>query len=436
MDVQSINDLLVQGKVGTPGVLPHLEALDRSPLRFDFSFGLAELPQENGILLIRGPRQYGKSTWLEMNIRNTVAQFGPGSALYLNGDELAGPREMAERIRTTVQLFPARAGVKRLFIDEITAVQGWERAVKRLVDAGELSDCLVVTTGSRATDIRRGAERLPGRKGKLERTSYYFAPLPYSEFRNKCVDRLGADCLPAYLLSGGSPVAARELALHRSIPEYVVELTQDWIFGEIVRSGRNRASLISLLHALYRVAPNPTSQLDLARAANLANNTIAADYIEHLSDLMVVRTSHQWDPDKKSPRLKKAAKYHFVNCLAALAWHPARIRRLEDLHRLTAQQLGAWYEWAAAQELWRRAVLESTEGHVYYWQSKQHEIDFIATAPAENHYEIKAGKASPSEFLWFPKTFPHAHLTVVSTERFETGFCTGITMEDFLLERG
>jgi uncharacterized protein len=44
------------------GVLPHLEQLEGQPFAFDF--GLAELPTEPGIVLVRGPRQYGKSPWL------------------------------------------------------------------------------------------------------------------------------------------------------------------------------------------------------------------------------------------------------------------------------------------------------------------------------------------------------------------------------------
>ena len=61
--------------------------------------------------------------------------------------------------------------MRRLFIDEITALPQWEVAVKRLADRRVLRDVLLVTTGSRATDIRRGSE-LPGRKGKLARTDY------------------------------------------------------------------------------------------------------------------------------------------------------------------------------------------------------------------------------------------------------------------------
>src|SRR5207249_9932670 len=103
------------------------------------------------------------------------------------------------------------APVRRLFIDEITAVDDWESGLKRVLDRGELRRVLVVTTGSRASDLRHGSERLPGRKGKLARTSYIFPPVSYAEFLRSGGERLGPRALPSYLLSGGSPVACGEL---------------------------------------------------------------------------------------------------------------------------------------------------------------------------------------------------------------------------------
>ncbi len=103
-----------------------------------------------------------------------------------------------------VSLYRRDAAVRRLFLDEVTSIPGWERGIKRLVDSGELRSVLVVTTGSRATDLRRGAERLPGRKGKLARTNYWFTPVAYGEFVRVCGDRLGDDALPAYMLAAAA----------------------------------------------------------------------------------------------------------------------------------------------------------------------------------------------------------------------------------------
>ena len=43
--------------------------------------------------------------------------------------------------------FTAGAKVRRIFVDEITAVKGWGKTVKRLWDAGGLRKVLLVTTG-------------------------------------------------------------------------------------------------------------------------------------------------------------------------------------------------------------------------------------------------------------------------------------------------
>ncbi len=104
------------------------------------------------MLMIRGTRQYDKSTWLESILKQTITEFGPASAFYLNGDNILE----LEKLEIEIQ--------KRLLIDELTTIPNWETALKRLADRGELKDILVVTTESNAIDLRRGTERLPARQ--------------------------------------------------------------------------------------------------------------------------------------------------------------------------------------------------------------------------------------------------------------------------------
>jgi predicted AAA+ superfamily ATPase len=231
MDNSQINQSLINGDTTSPGVLPHLDSLHTVPFIFEQDFGLNQLPTEPGVILIRGPRQYGKSTWLEQQIALTIKQFGKGSALYINGDEIKDYKDLIEEVKILIQLFSPKAKLKRLFIDEITAIADWHKAIKRLIDAGELKSILLVTTGSKATDLRRGIERLPGRKGKLSRTNYIFTPISYREFKNKCGDVFKSDSLFAYILSGGSPVGANALASTGKIPEYVTSIVTDWSFS-------------------------------------------------------------------------------------------------------------------------------------------------------------------------------------------------------------
>jgi len=433
VDARQINAGLCVGRIDEPGLFPRLEALKHARFRFKTSFGLDELPREPGLILVRGARQYGKSTWLEEQIRKTVTDFGAGTAFYLNGDELRSSRDLVEAIRTLLPLFSATAPIRRIFIDEITAIDDWETGLKRLFDAGELRDVLVITTGSKAADLRHGSERLPGRKGRLDRTAYLFAPVSYAEFHRVCGKTLGSDTLTAYMLSGGSPLACAELAAARRLPDYAIEITRDWIYGEVAASGRSRASLLGILECLHRFGGTPVGQAKLAREAGLANNTVAAGYVELLMDLLCVAAAHPWDQSKNRMNRRRPCKYHYTNTLVAVAWHPARIRSLHDYQALPSGERAKFTEWLVAQELWRRAAVRGEESpeQMAFWQAAGHELDFVTSPKAA--LEVKSGPTNPLEFAWFPRSFARASLTVIGQDRWAAGSLRGVTLEDFLL---
>jgi predicted AAA+ superfamily ATPase len=433
VNVTGINQRLAIGVPDGEALLPHVEDLKTVPYRFDVDFGLKRLPSEGGVIAVRGARQYGKSTWLELQVLETVKEYGPGTAYYLNGDFFTDADALDQAIRDLVPLFRRDAPVQRLFIDEITAVKDWQRALKRLADCGELRRTLVVTTGSKAADLRHGVERLPGRKGRLDRTTYLFTPISFTEFRRKCGDALGADALDAYLLTGGSPIACAHIAQGR-LPEYAVELVKDWVYGASASAGRGRASLLAVMECLLRYGGSPLGQAKLAREAGLANNTVAAGYIELLMDLTCVASSLAWDASRRVRLRRKPCKVHFCNTFAALAWHPGMVRTVAGFRALPAGARAAWQEWAVAQELWRRAAIRGDEmpEEQSYWRSDDHEVDFVL-APDE-FLETKLGPTNPMEFAWFSRVFPKGRLTVVSQSTYETRHIRGIRMEDFLAE--
>jgi predicted AAA+ superfamily ATPase len=406
--------------------------LAEAPLQFAFEFGLDVLPREPGVILVRGPRQYGKSTWLEQQVLATVRDFGPGTAFYLNGDVIPGRDGLLAAVRDLVGLFRPGVPVKRLFIDEVTAIDDWQKSIKALVDGGALRDVLVVTTGSKAADLRRASERLPGRKGRLARTLYLFTPISYREFHRLCGARLGDGALAAYLLSGGAPIACSHVAMGR-LPEHVVETVKDWVYGECAASGRGRSPLLAVLQCLARWGGVPLGQAKLAREAGLANNTVAAGYLELLADLMCVGTSFAWEASRGVKLRRKEAKFHFCNTLVAAAWHPAAPRSVGEIQALSGDAKGAWFEWGVAQELWRRAAIRGDEfpEETAYWRSKEHEIDFVV-GPAE-FLEVKAGPTNPLEFAWFGRVFPGGRLRVLGRSRWETAQVQGILHEDFFL---
>lgn len=434
MNVREVNQALSSGRIDQPGILPHRDQLQEAPYVFPFDFGLSTLPQEPGVILVRGARQYGKSTWLEEQVWQTIRHFGPGSCFYLNGDDIPNAQVLTEAIRELLPLYASRSTVRRLFIDEITAVEHWEQSVKRLMDTGELRSVLVVTTGSKARDLRRGTERLPGRKGRLSRTTYLFTPVSYRHFRTLCGDKLGDQTLTTYLLSGGSPAVLGQLASKGHLPEYIVESIRDWIYGECAASGRSRASLLAILECLLRHGGSPVGQAKLARETGLANNTVAAGYVELLADLAILGTVHAWDGSRRVHLLRRPSKFALINLLGAVAWHPAHLRTVQGYQQLDEATQGVFLEWLIAQELWRRAARDGKElpERLAFWSSHEHELDYVVQS--DLFIEVKKGRTSPVEFAWFPKVFPKSKLLVVNAERYETSHVIGLTLEDFLLD--
>jgi predicted AAA+ superfamily ATPase len=432
MNVEEVNRALLSGALDMPSLFPRLEALAEAPAVFRLDFGLNELPEEPGLILVRGARQFGKSTWMEGVMRDTAARYGPGSALFLDGDYLRDADHLAAELSRLAGAFRRDAPVRRLFIDEVTAVAGWEQGIKRVLDRGELRRVLIITTGSRAADLRHGAERLPGRKGRLARTSYLFLPVSYPEFMRAGGHALGTRALGSYLLSGGSPLACGELLRSGRLREWVVDAVRDWVQGECARSGRSRRSLVAVMEQLHRHGGTPFGQTKLAREAGLANNTVAAGWIDMLADLLCVGTSPAWDASRRAELPRRPAKFPFVNLLAAGVWAPDAPRSAEDLDRLDPERQGVWYEWAVAQELFRRAALlgNGEPERVPYWQGGDHELDYVL---ADNRFvEVKRGRATALEFAWFQKVFPRGNLTVVCATPFEADQVVGVTLDAFL----
>ncbi len=69
MDAFEVNQHLARGDTAQRGVLPKLDELAGESFVFKHDFGLDALPTESGVILIRGPRQYGKSVFIGLRAR-------------------------------------------------------------------------------------------------------------------------------------------------------------------------------------------------------------------------------------------------------------------------------------------------------------------------------------------------------------------------------
>lgn len=119
------------------------------------------------ISIIRGPRQVGKTTELKLLVSDLVRRGVPPRNIgYYPCDDIIHFRELMDLIRVFAKTVEGQGGTGYLLMDEVTAVKNWHRAVKSVADSGMLENIYLLLTGSSAIDIKRGYERMPGRRGK------------------------------------------------------------------------------------------------------------------------------------------------------------------------------------------------------------------------------------------------------------------------------
>ena len=170
-------------------------------------------------------------------------------------------------------------------------LRGWERAVKKFVDTS--TDHIVVITGSHAHDLRRGADQMPGRYG--HGGEYSLLPMDFFEFQKARFDsgwpRLSrVEELQAYFRVGGFPAAVIEAGPSAVIPQNALETYRRWLFGDVLKLGKNQEFLIELLIQIQRTSQNPISFQSLAQKTNIGSHNTVQDYIQVLESCFAVRS--------------------------------------------------------------------------------------------------------------------------------------------------
>jgi len=82
MNVDERNRFFFQGPIDRDDLWPKIKEYEDLSFQFRWEFGLDELPRQPGLITIRGARQMGKSTWLELQLLETLEDFGLGTAFF------------------------------------------------------------------------------------------------------------------------------------------------------------------------------------------------------------------------------------------------------------------------------------------------------------------------------------------------------------------
>ncbi|MFQ5796535.1 MAG: ATP-binding protein [Candidatus Bipolaricaulia bacterium] len=393
----------------------HLQEFERSPIHWQ-PHVVNELTLEPGLIYtLRGPRQVGKTTLLKRLIASCLAGEQPGleaprSLLYLDC-ELAGitkPRELVDAITAYLAWSRAlRPSTERhvLFLDEVTYIHDWAIGLKGLVDLGQLAGATVIATGSHAVDLKRGGERMPGRRGAKAGLDKQLLPMSFREYVETRRPELAAQfpkvadldpqslrkvaraliplgeelrgLFERYLLSGGFPRPAAAEVADGWIPAYIYEIYRDAVLGDVSKLGRRESYFRELVSWITHRLGDPFGWRDVARETEIGKHDTVREYIEDLELAflwnVVYRVKTLGAP---AAALRSAKKVYFndpfiFHTLQAWSWGlldpwVESVRALAD-----PQKRSKFVEAVVASHLRR-----FHSNFVYYFRNRR-EIDFV-----------------------------------------------------------
>lgn len=398
---------------------PHLTTLAAQPMRLP-AHVVADLDLEAaGIHVLRGPRQVGKSTDLKLLVERSIAEGRPPrSVVYLALDLLEGQdiRELALSIKGAKSLAGETSSSCLILLDEVTAVERWQTALKALWDDGTLRHDVVVCTGSSAVDLQRGAaERLPGRRGAGD--DHLLLPQPFPSFaaatdatappsprltiadlrtpdgqavlEDARVHRPALDAaLDRYLLFGGFPAAVAEASEGLPEPSRATKrVVYDSLVKELQRRGASIPAGDALLTRVTRALGSQTNWSDLARqmdvplgrhATGPTSHHTLRSYIELMAGGYFLFIVHFWRLGPATNDLSRNRKLFFADPLL----HTVALDRAPGLR----PNLPALVENAIGMALFRRyeppdrlAETFVAPERLHVWRTgRGGEIDFVA----------------------------------------------------------
>lgn len=388
------------------------------------------------VYTLRGPRQVGKTTALKLLIKKSLLNMDiqKEQVMYYSCDNLDNYKALIELLETYLDhIRKLNLHKERLFIflDEITSIKDWQKGIKYLVDMGRLSRAGMVLTGSNASDLRKGMERLPGRRGKISNPDRILLPLRFREFVSltnpSLYRRLENDIeifnlgekefkmlvsfqpylkelsvlFEQFLITGGILRAVNEYFKKNEIGYDTYEIYQQWLRGDISRAGKSERTARQIIAELIKISVSAFGWETIAKKIDVASHKTVSDYIEAMEDSFVFKTLYQVDLNTMAPRVKKLKKLHFLDIFIYWSLRGWTDNWLAYGDMITKSLLGMdlksrLVEMIVAGELFVRFDrFDWLNSNVFFWKNSG-EIDFLIKRggqllPVEVKYQKKAG---------------------------------------------
>ena len=394
---------------------------------------------KDAVYTLRGARQIGKTTAVKLLIRTLLKRgTSPANILFYSCDLVGDARGLYDVVREYLKHRDRQKSERTfIFLDEISSVRKWQMAIKHLWDANSLKDCTVIATGSHTIDLAQSAERLPGRRGRLnEAMDKIMYPLSFLEYvmmvdkalsekivpilkdgqrRDQQLDSLfSGKILPAfkrlskdidalnqhlddYTISGGIPWIVNQLGNKRTISEesYVTYLRS--MLDDLTSFERRPEIVKGIASALVGSIGWPVSWTSLAKDVGLPSATSAVSYISVLEDMFILSIMYQYNAKSKSTMPGRNKKVYFTDPFYLHTLHGWIVST--EAHYVSQKFLndggnrGRVVEGIVASHLIRMAFRRSPKkpwflytNYLAYWRyGPEKEVDFVYN---DGHVEV------------------------------------------------
>jgi hypothetical protein len=310
--------------------------------------------QNDIVYSIRGPRQVGKTTMMKLMILDLLGQgHSPRNIMYFSCDLLESPRHLSELVKTYLKwLGKERKDRVYVFLDEVSSIRDWQKAIKHLADSGLITGVTLFLSGSHTSDLRHATERLPGRRG-IATDSYdkVLLPMKFSEYVEtrdpkygtliKGLDllrreqRIQAICdladgkvdprlneinlhtnelnvmLSDYLVSGGICRSMNDYLTTGRVSVATMATYLHAILGDIARQNKKETYLRQVMSRVIDTMGTPVSWNTIRKGTDMASHTTAEDYVNTLKENFIVCYLHCLDPRRGGADFDKEKKIYF-----------------------------------------------------------------------------------------------------------------------------
>lgn len=303
---------------------------------------LASKPQklysfEDDNLLILGPRQVGKTTYVKLCIRDLLLnkKVEPKNILFFSAESLSSKDD----ILALASYFDTIADKNRtsyLFLDEISFVEEWNVAILALFNSGYLNGKRIYLTGSSSLSLQK--ETLPGRNIKKR----FFYPMSFSEyvglfygsdFKPKTIEadmlkkdkfyEKALDLLPqikelnryldAYLrYTGGYLTTSYAYEKTRNDPfDSYYEIYKDAIISDIAKAQKSQQMFKETVYGVITSYGSAFSANSISKKTSIGSHKTVEEYLEISDKLFALKTFYKFANGRVMYRSNK--KSYFID---------------------------------------------------------------------------------------------------------------------------